>query len=49
MPEKRYRAIDRRKEFLINHNENETHRPGIWCQSMMDFFAMVEKKQTPLF
>jgi hypothetical protein len=29
MPEQRYSANDRRKDFMINHNESDTHRPGI--------------------
>jgi hypothetical protein len=29
MPEQRYSANDRRKDFMINHNESDQRRPGI--------------------
>jgi hypothetical protein len=29
MTEQRYSANDRRKKFIINHNESDLHRPGI--------------------
>jgi hypothetical protein len=29
MPEQRYSVNDRRKDFMINHNESDLHRPGI--------------------
>jgi hypothetical protein len=33
MPEQKYSANDRRKDFMINHNESEMYRPGIEPES----------------